>query len=458
MPLHLVRVVANGLRTDHPVPDVPFVDDSHIPVDDPQAIAAIGRRPGGETWGRQDALHGDGWVAFTTDPVRHDLAWCVRWHPEHGRSVLVYRDADSPAAHTAFWGPALLFRSGGYWWDGATWFRPSQVWDTVNEEYVARPAPGASSVTAADLLVADTSGAGRGRILTITDVDPDAGPCASWQDDLNAWAARRPPGSSQVGCVVRVSAPELAADQLLGPAELAAIAGIAPSTLRGYIARGQGDVPAPQAVVGGRSLWARRVAEEWVEQRDRSPEGLTATVSKTRGKAAQPAGIIDVWDRYTRIFLSTLWERPDRRRRWALRWRTPEAVREVAEQLSWSVAAGLAGSSLVPWDTVANTLCHALIDELAISKELATGPFERYSYAIGPDVSRMLEWVILHNPVQASHAISMTVHEAERRLGIPRAVIERSLREADTPEGLLDPKTRDEFFDQVLVSSDPASS
>ncbi|MGH3827772.1 MAG: hypothetical protein ACRDQX_11460, partial [Pseudonocardiaceae bacterium] len=52
----------------------------------------------------------------------------------------------------AYWGPALLFRSGGYWWDGTTWYRPSQVWDGASEEYVARPVPAATTVTATDLL------------------------------------------------------------------------------------------------------------------------------------------------------------------------------------------------------------------------------------------------------------------------------------------------------------------
>ena len=44
--LYTYRAVANGLRTDHPIPDLPFVDDSHIPLDDPEAIEAVGRRRG----------------------------------------------------------------------------------------------------------------------------------------------------------------------------------------------------------------------------------------------------------------------------------------------------------------------------------------------------------------------------------------------------------------------------
>ncbi len=54
MPLYTFRAIANGLHTDHPVPDLPFVDDSHIPVEDPEAIEATGRHAGTDMWGRFD--------------------------------------------------------------------------------------------------------------------------------------------------------------------------------------------------------------------------------------------------------------------------------------------------------------------------------------------------------------------------------------------------------------------
>ena len=155
MEIYTYRAVANGLRTDHPIPDLPLVDDSHIPVDDPKGIEKIGRHPGTDTWGRQDRVRNSdsgGWTAFTTDPVRHDLAWCVRWHPEHGRSVIVYRDEEISGVHMSYWGPALLFRAGAYWWDGNGWYRPAQVWDAAREEYYRLPVPSSATVTAADLL------------------------------------------------------------------------------------------------------------------------------------------------------------------------------------------------------------------------------------------------------------------------------------------------------------------
>lgn len=46
MLVYAMRPLANGLRTDHPVPGLPFVDDSHLPLDDgPDAIEAVGGRP-----------------------------------------------------------------------------------------------------------------------------------------------------------------------------------------------------------------------------------------------------------------------------------------------------------------------------------------------------------------------------------------------------------------------------
>ena len=71
--------------------------------------------------------------------------------------------------HMSWWGPALLFRSGGYWWDGNGWYRPGQVWDAAREEYYRRPVPASATVTAADML--RTGDAARRRVLAVADVD-----------------------------------------------------------------------------------------------------------------------------------------------------------------------------------------------------------------------------------------------------------------------------------------------
>ena len=248
MALYRSRAVANGLRTDHPIPGLPFADDSHIPVEDSAAIEAIGRHPGGDTWGREDPARPRGragWVAYTTDPGRHDLAWVVRWHPEHGRSVVLYRDDDAVVAYTDYVDGPLLFRSGGYWWDGAAWYRPAQVIDWPGEDYYRRPVPAAATVTAADILAGGAADPGRGAVLDVAGIDPDAPYEGRWDDDLALWAARRD-GQGLDRCVVSLTAPELAAENLIGAADLAEITGIAPSTLRAYIARGEADVPLPR--------------------------------------------------------------------------------------------------------------------------------------------------------------------------------------------------------------------
>lgn len=93
-----------------------------------------------------------------------------------------------------------MFRSGGYWWDGSTWFRPAQIWNGAAE-------------------------AGR------------------WIDDLALWARNDSGRDPVIASVVNLTAPELTGDQLVGVAEMARIAGISASTLRAYISRGEATVP-----------------------------------------------------------------------------------------------------------------------------------------------------------------------------------------------------------------------
>jgi hypothetical protein len=452
--------VANGLRTDHPIPDLPFVDDSHLPLEDPRELEAIGRRHGTDMWGREDRC-GEGWVAFTTEPARHELAWLVRHDPEHGRSVVLYRDDDAAAEHEMFstWCPALLFRAGGYWWDGTTWYRPLQIWDPAAERYVHREVPGALAVSAADLLRDSGADPDRGQLLQIGDVDLDAGAVGGrWLDDLALWASRRedrqqdgrPPLSR---CVVRISAPELTGDQLVGLGEMADIADVAASTLRAYSARGEADIPQPQATVNGRNVWSRAVAQEFAERRRQSPDGVAEPVSTSRvGSTAVPVGIGELWRRYTRIFTSALWENPARRRRWALRWRTQAAVQNVAEDLAWYVAADVAEGTggIIPTADLAATIQHAVLDELATGWKGDHRDEDWFFCGIQHNIARMLDWLIRHHPATAAHTIAHIVGTAEDRLKIPRKVTENSLRTALSLDSKLDASSRQEFLDRAL--------
>ncbi|MFJ2218394.1 hypothetical protein ACIQVO_40035 [Streptomyces sp. NPDC101062] len=229
---------------------------------------------------------------------------------------------------------------------------------------------------------------------------------------------------------------------------MARIGGIAASTLRAYIARDQRDVPPPQAAVNGRSLWARPVAEDWAEERDRSPESAAAKLGSGEGELS--VGLADLRQRLARRFLGALWERPDRRRRWALRFRTESAVHEIADDLALSVATDT--SSIIDTHDLAATVCHAFLDELASGKELdaATGETKPTFYGITTPVVNMLDWLIRHHPHTAHHLIGEIVGDAERRLDIPRDVTAASLRTALGLDSKLPRQVRIDFLDRAL--------
>lgn len=441
------RPVANGLRTDHPIPDLPFVDDAHIPVDNPDAIEAVGRDRGEGMWGRHDNMHADGWVAFTTDQFRHDLAWVVRGHPEHGRSVVLYRDTEASSVYMVYWSGPLLFRSGGYWWDGTTWHRPAQIWDRASETYVDRPVAGASIVSADDVLQAETTKPSRAEVLQIVDVDPDAPLSGRWSDHLALWAADRPDRRALAGSVVNVMASELTGDQLVGAAGMAEVAGVAASTFRSYLARGEGDIPLPQAVMGGRAMWSRPVAKDWAERRRRSDAGVADSMSSRRDDAdSLSIGVSDLWDRFTQMFVSVLWERPDSRMRWALRWRNETAVRDVAKTLGWYAAIDLAHN--LPLGDLSTTLRKAILDDFRDGKDLSAR--EQPFYGITRAVTRMLDWLIRHDPQIAATVVGEVIGEAERNLSLPREVVTNSLETALSLDGTLDFAEYRTFLDRAV--------
>lgn len=328
----------------------------------------VGRHRGEGMWGREDRLHTPegSWIAFTTDPIRQDLAWCVKWDPEHGRSVLLVRDGDASPMHMQWWNTALLFRQGV---TGGTVRRGS---DPIRcSTWRLRRTPAASR--------RGRDGDGRGpvgrqlrsawgRLLKVANFDVEAPAPDMWLDHLALWAALRAERGGEAlpldRCVVKLSAPELAGDQLVGVPELAQMAGIAASTLRPYLARGEADVPLPQAAARGRSAWAKPVARDWVEQRSRSRESVVATVA---GGDEDSLSVrrSDLRDRFAKRFFSDLWEYPGVRKRWVLRHRNPESVLQVAQDLGLQVAGEL--DDIVPIGDLAMTI------QLAVMNELRTG-------------------------------------------------------------------------------------
>ncbi|MEU3189525.1 hypothetical protein ABZ686_02520 [Streptomyces sp. NPDC006992] len=447
--MQTLRPVANGLRTDHPIEGLPFVDDSLLDLDDPAAIEAIGRKVSDDMWGRFDHnRRSGGWMAFTTHPVRRDLAWSVRHHPEHGTSVLLMRDADASPMHMQWWSKALLWRSGGYWWDGATWYRPAQIWDAASEEYVRRPVTAATTLTASDVLDRFST-VKEARVLDVTEVDTDAAAPERWDDHLILWSQHRSEGARPLTqCVVSLTAPELTGDRLIGVPEMAKLGGISASTLRAYLARGEGGVPQPQASRSGRNLWARPVGEDWAEARRRSP-GSAAEALAANEHSALPSGLSDLRQRFTGLFRMTLWDRPERRKRWALRYRTADQVTQVASELGLVVADSI--DDILPTDALATTIRHALLDEIATGIDLDGDEEDPVFFGITQDVAKMLDWLIRHHPDRAQHVIGETIGDAERRWEkVPRSALAQSLRTALALDGQLDEDVYRDYLDRVL--------
>jgi hypothetical protein len=174
-----------------------------------------------------------------------------------------------------------------------------------------------------------------------------------------------------------------------------------------------------------------------------------------------PVGVADIWARYTRSFFSHLWDSQGIRKRWALRWRTEAAVRDIAEGLGWDVAASL--DQIIPLDALATTIQHAMLDELAEGQRLQgevntiigpdplAEPHPSDFFGITPDVAQMLDWLVRHAPAYAGSCIGAIIGEAERKLHIPRHVSENSITTALNLDGKLDQETLAQFLDRVLT-------
>ncbi|MEN4397406.1 hypothetical protein [Mycolicibacterium conceptionense] len=458
MTIGAVQVIANGSSTDHPVPGLAFVDDAHIPVDDPDAIEDIGRGKGYGRHGRCDSTFGADqdrqWWAATTEPDGTDLAWCVRYHPRHGRSVILVRNEDPWTLHEDWSGSdgPLLFRSGGYWWDGATWYRPMQIFDWASQRFVRRSVPGATSITAADILaLANYHASSSAAVLTIADVhraavDGEIQPMTvgNWAEHLQLWAGRRRTSALPLAqSIVDLSAPELAADQLISTAELAAHAGIAASTLRAYSARGEGDLPAPQAMVGGRKMWSRPVGSDWAESRNRLPDSVAAALA---GSSELSVGQVDLRDRFTAKFFNRLWSSAFRKQ-WRLK--DEQTARQRAVELAAVVATNV--DDIISAEALRATVCAAVLGQFR--KDIATGTIspEKLDYVfIPPPTGKILDWLVRHHPWQAATAINTIIGSAESELALPPDATIAAIRRTLNYDGKLARHGYDAYLDRVL--------
>lgn len=263
------------------------------------------------------------------------------------------------------------------------------------------------------------------------------------------WASLRGDQLALSACIVTLNAPELAADQMIGIAELVELGELGASTLRAYLARDQNDVPAPQAVIGRNRMWARPVGEEWAEARRNSASGATETMVETRDGSTLPVGVNALWQHFTRMFTTDLWTRPHIRKRWALRYRTQDSVERVAEELGWTVAASL--DRIVPIHALAVTLRHAILNELV---DGLTTIGASVFYGIAPPISKLLAWLIRHDPTIAAVIVAETAGDAERRLKIPRNVTKNSIASGLSLDGDFADDSFMAFLDRALPIPD----
>ncbi|MFE7485075.1 hypothetical protein [Streptomyces sp. NPDC057552] len=378
-----LRLLANGASTDHPVPGLPFADDIHL---------GGGPYPSG--------------LARIADPETDGLVWIVHAHPGLGRTVALYEAGPDFGPWEWHSTRPLVTRAGGYWWDGVGWHRPPQLWDETAGFFEDQPVPAATTITAADLLDgkgdADRGDVHRASTLTRKSAAVDT---SQWRHDLSRWSRTRTPAAGHLPlerCVVSLTAPELAGEQLLGTRALAAAAGISSSALRAYISRGQGAVPPPQTVLGNRPMWSRPVAENWAEHRRRP---ATDRWPSHRDRPALPPGTDQIRRTIGPVLFAALWDDPERRARWALRHRTRQAVGDVAADLAYLAADRL--QETCPTQALADVLTQAALADPTAAADGSSS------------VGQVLDWFARHHAPAAETVVSAITEQL--RQGIPRA-------------------------------------
>ncbi len=441
-----IRPVANGLRTDHPVPGLPFINDERLPLDNPDAIERTGRNQSEGLWGRTDSLRGGGWVAFTTEPKNRAYAWAVHQHPTYGRTVLLICDRDLSSLHHdwMFGRNGFLYRHGGYWWDGVAWHRPGQVVDRAYEGYDARAVEDAVTVTAADLL--DRPGEpGNARIMKIADFTAPEEPLPHWRDHLALWAASRRPGSLPLDrCVIDLRAPELEPARLVDRTGLAQIAGLALEDLP-HPKYGRRSLPVPQIETAEGPRWSRPVARDWAEEHHRAHGPQALLSGTTVFGSEQPLGLVADHNRLTKIICDSLEDADSPGRKGGLR-RGKATREESAAQLAWWPAVALSDGTdgLIPVAALRTTLVEAVIAGLAEDVDRA-GKGNRAGVSLGDirtDVVKLLDWYILRGPGRTPVLFGEICLLARLRLGLEPRDVGDLLRRSLHLDSELDGKCR----------------
>jgi hypothetical protein len=416
----MIQPVANGLRTDHPVPGLPFINDERLLLDNPDAIERTGRNQGEGLWGRTDRLRGGGWVAFTTEMKNRDYAWAVHQHPEHGRTVLLIRDRDMSSLHHdwMYGGNGFLYRHGGYWWDGACWHRPQQIMDRAYERYVARAVADAVTVTAIDVLARPAT-VHTARVAKIADFTPSEGPLPHWREHLALWASHREPGSLPLDqCAVDLRAPELDPARFVDRVGLAQIAELEMEDLP-HPKYGRKDLPPPQAETAEGPRWSRPVAQDWAEQYRRTHgPGKLLSATTTFG-TDQPQGLVDDHNRLTKIIADSLQDTEGSKKNRLFTRGSSTNHEEQAAHLAWwpAVAMNDDTDGFIPLTSVRTTIVEAVLGGLARDAEHADAPKNVLLGDIVRDVVHLIDWYILREPQLAPALFGEICLDARMRFG-----------------------------------------
>ncbi|MFE9404773.1 hypothetical protein ACFYNY_23895 [Streptomyces sp. NPDC006530] len=453
----MIRPVANGLRTDHPVPGLPFINDERLILDNPDAIERTGRNQGEGLWGRTDQLPGGGWVAFTTETKNRAYAWAVHQHPEHGRTVLLLRNRDlSRLHHEWLYGHSgFLYRHGGYWWDGTRWYRPQQIVDRAYEGYEARPVAGATTITAMDFLARPAT-SHTAQVQKIADFTAAEGPLPHWREHLALWASRREPGSRPLGqCVVDLQAPELDPARFVDRAGLAQIAELEPEDLP-HPKYGRKDLPPPQTETDQGPRWSRPVAHDWAEQyhRTHGPERLLSAM--TAFGTDQPRGLVDDHNRLTKIIAESLQDAgADGKKNRRFTRSSSANHEEQAAHLAWWPAVAINGGTdgFIPIAAVRTTIVEAVLGGLARDVADTHGHVTSSLGDIRADVVHLIHWYIQREPRLAPALFGEICLDARMRFDLDPKDVGKVLRRSLSLDSEIDRRTLKALLDLALPPS-----
>ncbi|WP_256105851.1 hypothetical protein [Streptomyces sp. ODS05-4] len=457
----MVQPVANGLRTDHPVPGLPFINDERLPLANPDAIERTGRNQGDGLWGRTDRLDGGGWVAFTTETKNRDYAWAVHQHPQYGRTVLLIHDDDMGNLHHEwmYGRSGFLYRHGGYWWDGESWHRPQQIIDLAYEAYQARPVADAVTVTASDVL-AQPATPHNPRVAKIADFAAPEGPLPHWREHLALWASHRTPDSRPLDqCTVDLKAPELDPELFVDRAGLAQIACLEPDEVP-HPKYSRSELPPPQVETAEGPRWSRPVAQDWAEkyQRTHGPEKLLS--AKTAYGSNHPRGLVDDHNRLTKIISDRLKDadRFQKKSRFA-RHRSMDDEQQAAD-LAWWPAVALSDHTdgFIPLEAVRTTIVQAVLGGLAQSAELTGGTANgKLLGDISRDVVHLIDWYIQREPQMARPLFGDICLDARLRFNLDPQDVGDLLRRSLHLDSTIDGQTLDVLLGLALPPSAQAS-